>query len=162
MATREESPLTEQFQEDDPRCDPFLTQKLDAEKSGILNWLIRGWKLVQAAMANHENPIPPPPEVAEATTAYRQAQSQVSRFFQETYRVADGEVEPIPASDVYAAYALWVGKSGEKVKKNTTVFGTELAKYLKRYGVRKDQHKNRMHWFGIEPLVVVDAPEVRF
>lgn len=155
-------PFTEQFQEDDPRCDPFLTQKLDAEKSGILNWLIRGWKLVQAAMANHENPIPPPPEVAEATTAYRQAQSQVSRFFQETYRVADGEVEPIPASDVYAAYALWVGKSGEKVKKNTTVFGTELAKYLKRYGVRKDQHKNRMHWFGIEPLVVVDAPEVRF
>lgn len=156
-------PFDNQFLEGDPRCDTSLTEKLLAtEASGILNWLIEGWKLVQASLANRENPIPAPPEITNETEAYRQNQSQIARFFHDTYQVPvpKHECEPLLCTAVYKKYEDWCGKNGEKFKKTSTAFGTELGKQLAKYGVTKGPHgiKRQAYWFGFEPAGTDPGP----
>jgi len=125
------------------------------EASGIFNWLLEGWKLVQRAWQIEEVALPEPAEVRMATQEYRQEQSQVARFFAENYRVASHESDPMPAADVYNCYTMWTTNQGEHFKKNLTAFGLELARYLTPYKtVSKRPHgkKNVVSWFGIEKI----------
>lgn len=142
-----------QFIEDEK--DPELTEKLLAESSGIFNWLLEGWKLVRAAQQNKQMALPEPPEVRMATQEYRQEQSQVARFFAESYRVAQRECEPISAGDIYGNYRQWADKQGEHFKKTQASFGVELSRHLSQFkSVVKKQHgeKRQLCWFGIEPI----------
>jgi len=142
-----------QFTEDEK--DPELTDKLLAESSGIFNWLLEGWKLVRAARQNKQVALPEPAEVRMATEEYRQGQSQVGRFFGESYQVAQRECEPISAADIYDKYRQWADKQGEHFKKTQASFGGELARHLAQFKtVTKKQHgeKRQIYWFGVEPL----------
>jgi putative DNA primase/helicase len=142
-----------QFTEDEK--DPELTDKLVAESSGIFNWLLEGWRLVQTARQNREVALPEPAEVRMATQEYRQEQSQVARFFAEYYQVACRECEPILATAIYDNYKRWADKQCEYFKKSQTAFGVELSRQLAQFKtVSKNQHGERrqLHWFGIEPL----------
>jgi putative DNA primase/helicase len=144
-----------QFSEDEK--DPELTEKLLKESSGIFNWLLGGWRLVQTAWSNHEAALPEPVEVKMATAEYRQTQSQVARFFMETYQVTSRECKPVPISEIYEAYKGWAAKQGE-FPKNQTAFGLELARLFEKYtnegykNVAKKRygHGNVWCWFGIE------------
>jgi putative DNA primase/helicase len=135
--------------------DPKLTEKLLAESSGIFNWLLAGWKLVRTAQQNNQIALPEPAEVRMATEEYRQEQSQVARFFAESYQVAQRECEPISAADIYENYKRWADKQGEYFKKTQASFGTELGRHLSQFKtVTKKQHgeKRQLCWLGIEPL----------
>ena len=132
--------------------DSQLTEKLLAESSGILNWLLGGWKLVQLAQQSNEVVLPEPPEVRMATQEYRQEQSQVGRFFAEYYRIAEHEGAAISAADIYEAYRQWADKQGEHFKKSQTAFGTELTRHLSQFTTVKKKpygEKRTLHWFGI-------------
>ncbi len=155
-----------QFSEDEK--DTELTEKLLAESSGIFNWLLEGWKLVRTARQNRQVALPEPAEVRMATEEYRQGQSQVGRFFAESYQVAQRECEPISAADIYVKYRQWADKQGEHFKKTQVSFGVELARHLAQFKtVTKKQHgeKRQIHWFGVEPLAgrepqgVMDDPQ---
>jgi putative DNA primase/helicase len=142
-----------QFIEDEK--DPELTDKLLAESSGIFNWLLEGWKLVRTAQQNKQMALPEPAEVRMATQDYRQEQSQVARFFAESYQVAQRECEPIAAADIYDNYRQWADKQGEYFKKSQASFGLELGRHLFQFKtVTKKQHgeKRQLCWFGIEPF----------
>jgi putative DNA primase/helicase len=142
-----------QFSEDEK--DKELTKKLLAESSGIFNWLLQGWKLVRTAGENNQITLPEPAEVRMATKEYRQEQSQVARFFAESYQVAQRECEPISAADIYEKYRLWADKQGEYFKKTQAAFGTELTRHLSQFKtVAKNPHgeKRLLYWFGIEPV----------
>jgi putative DNA primase/helicase len=135
--------------------DPELTAKLLAESAGIFNWLLEGWRLVLTARRNGEVALPEPDEVRTATEEYRQEQSQVARFFAESYEVAQGECAPISAADIYDNYRRWADKQGEHFKKSHTSFGVELSRQLSQYKtVAKKQHgeKRQLFWFGIQPI----------
>jgi len=146
-----------QFSDDEK--DPELTQKLLKESSGIFNWLLEGWRFVQTAWSNHEAALPEPAEVKMATAEYRQTQSQVSRFFMETYQVTSLECKPTPISEIYEAYKSWAAKQGE-FPKNQTAFGLELGRHLEKYknegnenvAKKRHGHDNVWCWFGIERL----------
>jgi putative DNA primase/helicase len=155
-----------QFIEDEK--DPELTEKLLAESSGILNWLLEGWKLVCTAQQNKQMALPEPAEVRMATQEYRQEQSQVARFFAESYQVAQRECEPISAADIYENYRQWADKQGEHFKKTQASFGVELSRHLSQFKtVVKKQHgeKRQLYWFGVEALAgrgpqgVLDDPQ---
>jgi putative DNA primase/helicase len=155
-----------QFIEDEK--DPELTEKLLAESSGIFNWLLEGWKLVRKAQQNKQMALPEPAEVRMATQEYRQEQSQVARFFAESYQVAQRECEPISAADIYDNYKQWADKQGEYFKKSQASFGLELGRHLSQLKtVTKKQHgeKRQLCWFGVEPLAergsqdVMDDPQ---
>ena len=61
--------------------------------------------------------LPEPAEVRMATQEYRQEQSQVARFFAESYQVAQRECEPISAAHIYDKYRQWADKQGEYFEK---------------------------------------------
>jgi putative DNA primase/helicase len=142
-----------QFSDDEK--DPELTEKLLAESSGILNWLLEGWKLVRTTQQNKQMALPEPAEVRMATHAYRQEQSQVARFFAESYQVAQHDCGPVSAADIYDNYRQWADKQGEYFKKTQASFGVELSRHLSQFKtVAKKPHgeKRLLHWFGIEPF----------
>jgi putative DNA primase/helicase len=142
-----------QFTEDEK--DPELTEKLLAESSGIFNWLLEGWKLDRTAQQNKQMALPEPAEVRMATQEYRQEQSQVARFFAESYQVAQRECEPISTAEIYDKYRRWADKQGEHFKKTQASFGVELSRHLSQFKtVTKKQHgeKRQLSWFGVEPL----------
>lgn len=150
-----------QFIEDEK--DPELTEKLLAESSGIFNWLLEGWKHVRTAQQNKQMALPEPAEVRMATQEYRQEQSQVARFFAESYQVAQRECEPISAADIYNHYKQWADKQGEYFKKSQASFGLELSRYLSQFKtVVKKLHgeKRQVCWFGIEPIAERGSPGV--
>ncbi len=155
-----------QFSEDEK--DKELTEKLLAESSGIFNWLLEGWKLVRKARQNNQVTLPEPAEVRMATAEYRQEQSQVARFFAESYQVAQRECEPISAADIYDKYRQWADDQGEYFKKTQTSFGVELGRHLSQFKtVTKKQYgeTRQLFWFGIEPIAgrgpqgVMDDPQ---
>lgn len=153
-------PFNNRFPIDDPRRDPEISQKIiDAEASGVLNWMLQGCTKVVQAWKNHENALPEPDAVKNATMEYRENQSQVIRFFADTYRVtAQKEFAPVPCADVYKAYCQWADGNGEKYKHTMTAFGTELSRYLDQIAPGKTEKKlygaeRAMHWFGIEERV---------
>lgn len=133
--------------------DPRLTEKLVAESSGILNRLVEHWCQVQTAIQAGRPAFAEPAQVRVATEEYRRGQSQVARFFFDTYRVADHECEPIPAVAIYEAYSQWCTQQGEHGRKNLTNFGTQLSRVLAPYkNVTKKPHghRNVVCWTGIE------------
>jgi phage/plasmid-associated DNA primase len=112
--------------------------------------------------------LPEPAEVRMATQEYRQEQSQVARFFAESYQVAQRECEPILAADIYDNYKQWADKQGEYFKKSQASFGLELSRHLSQFKtVTKKQHreKRQLCWFGVEPIAergpqgVMDDPQ---
>src|SRR5262249_4079732 len=87
-------------------ADRYLSQKLYAEASGILNWLVEG------CLAWQRDGLLPPTEIKTATEEYRQAEDLVGLFVHECCVVEKGTDESV--GDLYDAYAEWCGKQGEE------------------------------------------------
>lgn len=92
---------------DRDKRDPTLADKLDAERSGILNWLIEG------ALKFHSNNrrIDPPKQIAKATEDYRAEEDHVGRFISECL-VEDSNAS-IPAGVLRTHYESWCEDNGE-------------------------------------------------
>lgn len=86
--------------------DTHLADKLAAEGSGILNWIIAGAKVF------HETGLNPPDTVVVATGAYRHDEDHVGRFLAEVCTV--GADKSVAAADLRLAYELWCAVGGEK------------------------------------------------
>jgi len=81
------------------RQDRRLLEKLKAEASGILRWLVEGCRIYL------ERGLQDPPEVLEATTKYRAEVDDIYRFLEErTERAPDASVQ---AAVLYQAYKEW-------------------------------------------------------
>lgn len=72
---------------DETKANPHLAEEIvQAEASGILNWMIEGWQQVQMAWEKKEAALPTPASVLKETLEYRTSQSQVARFFGRSVR----------------------------------------------------------------------------
>lgn len=97
--------------------DKRLREKLERERSGILNWLLRGCRewfadgLGEAAA------------VAAATAQYRRESDVLADFLEA--RCVIGEGESTNVGDLYRAYETWCGESEEKPF-SATLFGRML------------------------------------
>jgi putative DNA primase/helicase len=80
-----------------------LAAKLDAERAGILNWLIEGLLLY---LANGLDPYIPA-EVKAFTQDYREERDNVGVFVDVAIERVEGQ--HIKAGDLYKAYAKWCG-----------------------------------------------------
>ncbi len=119
------------------QADPDLLEKMKAEASGILAWLVRGCLEYQSVGLN------PPEEVTRAGREYRASEDVVGRFIGECCEVKDGE--EIQASVLYDAFRFWYSR--EVSKKHTfpkNKFGEILAE--KGYTKRKS---NSWYWQGL-------------
>ena len=97
--------------------DRGLREKLSAEKSGILNWVLEGVRLWrEVGLGGSE-------AVATATEEYRQESDVLAEFI--AARCVTGELYSVKAADIHKAYAEWCEEAGEEAISRTT-FGKML------------------------------------
>jgi P4 family phage/plasmid primase-like protien len=97
--------------------DPKLPEKLIAEASGILNWLIAG------CLDWQQEGLRVPQAVKKATNDYQREEDVIGTFITETCQV-DTNLE-VPSGALYAAYRAWcAARSMEPI--SHTLFGRRL------------------------------------
>jgi putative DNA primase/helicase len=91
--------VDEPRQEHERRRDPHLAEKLKAEASGILAWLVRG------CLAWQREGLNPPAMVRAATRSYQESEDDLARFILDCCVV--GEFATVKAGKLYQAYEIW-------------------------------------------------------
>lgn len=87
--------------------DPHLPEKLKAEASGILNWLIRGLEdWLEVGLATPES-------VLASTAEYREDSDALGRFILE-WCEKDGEAE-IEGGELHKAFTAWCKQEGSNI-----------------------------------------------
>ncbi|UEM09032.1 phage/plasmid primase, P4 family [Bradyrhizobium barranii subsp. barranii] len=112
--------------------DIHLGDKLRAEASGILNWLLDGLRVWL------DKGLQEPAEVVEATAEYRSASDPLGRFLAAC--VVDSIGDRVQSSVLHQVYEAWCKASGENAWKNR---GLSLALQERGY---KSKQSNVM-WF---------------
>ncbi|MGB7158224.1 MAG: phage/plasmid primase, P4 family [Tepidisphaeraceae bacterium] len=123
---------------DESEKDPELLDKLKAEASGILNWLVAG------ALHWHREGLPIPPEVSDATRSYREENDTIGRFLDESCLAAANAVTP--AGMIYDAYRRWCQESGEYAESQTRL-GLTLGN--RGFAKARDSKTGRYLWRGL-------------
>jgi putative DNA primase/helicase len=126
----------------DGQKDPLLGDKLKAESSGILNWLVQGCLKWQAMG------LQPPDVVREATAQYRSEEDLLAPFFEE--RCVFGASVSAPAGELYNCYVEWAQQSRLKAVLTQKKFGSRLRlKGLDQGRETQGIHTGRTLWKGI-------------
>jgi putative DNA primase/helicase len=117
------------------RRDRNLGEKLRAEASGILKWLIAG------CIAWQRDGLPIPPAVAEATSEYRREQDRLAGWIEA--RTVTAPTAMTASKALYADYGIWAEDVGEEPVSRVE-FGRLLAD---RDGVQRARKNG--HWQGL-------------
>ena len=100
--------------------DYHLEEKLRAESSGILNWMLNG---LSKWVANGRKLIEPA-EITMATNAYRESSDTFGQFLGDC--IENNCVEKATTRAVYDAYLRWADENGFKGILNSITFGKRM------------------------------------
>ncbi len=106
------------------KADPQLPEKLKAEASGILAWLVRGCLEYQRQGLN------PPSVVRDSTEAYRQDEDLIGHFLKD--RCIIGQGYEVQAGHLYSEYQSWCLENGHRPMGGTK-FGREISRRYDSY-----------------------------
>jgi len=128
-----------------PKADPKLAEKLRAEYSGILTWMVQGCQKWQQAG------LRPSEAVRQATLAYKSGEDIIGGFIEECCIV--GADQESRGGSLYEGYKEWCKENGSEV-----VSDRKFKDYIgKIAGVRKDRTRYGSRWTGIG---LRPAPEI--
>jgi putative DNA primase/helicase len=114
-----------------------LAQRLVKEEgSGILNWLLDGWRIWA------ERGLRLPDTVRRATDSYRADNDPLADFLESCVYHAEGD--SIQAGPLHARYIVWCQSNGKDA-----VSQTRFGKILKEKGYRKSTINGRVIYHGI-------------
>lgn len=106
---------------DEKDQDKQLAEKLIAESSGILNWLLEGLMMYfRQGLVETES-------MDADTEAYRGSENHMGRFVDEECDIVDQEAVRTPTSTVYKRYTRWCSENGETAESQKA-----LTQYLQR------------------------------
>jgi len=118
--------------------DPSLESKLQAESSGILNWLIRGALLWQL------EGLQPPDKVKAAVAEYQRESDSLADFIAQ--RTAPDSSATLPHGQLFNAYLDWAREEGIKF----TLTSKGLARQLRERGWKaRRMPQSFTNWEGI-------------
>ncbi|UQZ90679.1 DNA primase [Deltaproteobacteria bacterium Smac51] len=120
------------------QADPDLYEKLAAEAPGILAWLVRGCREYL------ENGLNPPPQVTEATQAYRENEDLIGRFISECCNVGSGC--QVQSSDLYDHFSFWYE---QEVSRKREFSNKRFSEIMAKKGFEKKK-VSAMFWIGID------------
>lgn len=130
----------------EPERDKDLINKLKAELSGILYWIIDGCLIWQ------REGLGTPEEVRQATNMYKEEMDIMGGFINECCTV--DPVAEIKAKELYQAYIEWCRDNGDKYPLSQKSFGMRLAER----GFQKRKSTGGLYkYYGI--TLVADVPE---
>jgi putative DNA primase/helicase len=121
--------------------DEHLADKLAAEASGILNYLVAG------ALDWQRQGLAEPDGVRLATAAYRDEQDHVGRFLADACTI--GHHLSVPASTLREAYERWCADEGEKPWTAKALGGALTSRGFDSTEVG---HRNTRTWIGLDVL----------
>jgi putative DNA primase/helicase len=129
--------------------DLQLGEKLKAEYTGILNWMLEGLMLYlnDKPVGGLQTPI----EAVAAVAKYKAEQNILNRFLDSTCERCDG-TDPrnvVVAGPFYQAYKRWAACSNEWCM-SETMFGREMKKILTSVRFTSGPNKDRMGYKGIK------------
>ena len=129
-----------------PACDrdPFLTDKLRAEHSAILRWIVEGCKEWQ------EIGLMPPAKILEATDEYMDAEDALATWLEENCTIAPEQC--CPSKEAYQNYVEWCEKAKEFPWSHKRLISNLIArgmKSLKLNGIRS------ITGIGLKPVIPV-------
>jgi putative DNA primase/helicase len=130
----------------DGEQDKRLSEKLRAEFTGILKWLLQG------CLAWQREGLGPPPEVRTATDAYREEQDVLGVFIEECCTV--GTTDTCTKKELYARYEDWCDESGERYALTMRNFG----KALRERGIADAIVASVKGWRGIGVMFETSRP----
>lgn len=107
--------------------DKKLTEKLIAENSGILNWLIQGY-----AMWKKEGLTEEPDAIREANEEYRMDMDSVGAFVMDCLEIDASLKWRLPTSLLYQTYIKWCNKNNERIMSQKWLGGRMSEKGFKR------------------------------
>jgi putative DNA primase/helicase len=114
-----------------PNCDTTLKSKLLAEKSGILNWLIAGYKSYRI-----EHKLTIPEAVIKSTEKYRESEDIVGQFISERgLRVPNAETQ---VRTIYNSYVSWCERD-----KRHPIYINNFSKEMVRLGFEKGRFQQK-------------------
>lgn len=116
--------------------DGKLQEKLRAEYSGILNWMIEGCRKW------HENGLIAPAEITEATDSYRSEMDALGSFLRE--RCIQGVGVTIRARELFRSYQEWCEEANERAL-SERFFGMRL----EELGLERTRTQEARYWKGI-------------
>ncbi|MFB2530701.1 phage/plasmid primase, P4 family [Paracoccus sp. p3-h83] len=109
-----------------PERDPDLINKLAAEASGVLNWLIGGLlEYLEIGLAE-------PAAVLDATAEYREDSDPIGQFLADCCAVTGDPDHSIPATELRDAFMLWQIGQAMTAWTDTTV-SKRMAEKSRRY-----------------------------
>jgi|UPI0003B3DED3 putative DNA primase/helicase len=88
-----------------PKRDPYLEEKLINEAQGIINWMIKGFKMWE------KNGLNSVESIMQATEEYRESMDSIGNFLKDVCVEREGARVSNP--DLYAAYKQWCQDNGE-------------------------------------------------
>lgn len=113
-------PFEQQFKVGDPKHDPALGDKLSAETSGLLNWMLAGLRRWTA----RGNRFAEVQRVREASLTYREEQDRIGLFI--AARCVVGEGRKGSSAKITEAYILWCA-TNKFHPMNGSAFGRALS-----------------------------------
>lgn len=100
------------------RVDPRLPEKLQAERAGVLAWIVEG------SVAYFRHGLPTPQTVLEKTKEYRTAEDDVGRFLEDCCVVDPGGL--VPFKRLFAAFQEWHHALNDGDPMSDKTFGRRL------------------------------------
>ena len=119
--------------------DKNLTEKLIAENSGILNWLLQGYTMWRKEGLSEE-----PDAIREANTEYRMDMDSVGTFIVECLMINLSEDCRLPTKFLYDAYLKWCSRNNERAMSQKW-----LALRMQEKGFRRLATNGLRVWIGI-------------
>ncbi len=138
--------LPDEPEEARPVADPALAEKLEAEREGILAWVIRG------AVDWYRDGLGTPHAVREATAAYRDEMDTLGDFLAERC-VVDPQAT-VGSTKLYEAYKAWSESQGERPKSQKWLTG----QLEERGFTRRRQHGGTVALCGLRLLEPDESP----
>ncbi len=120
--------------------DREFSRRLQAERPGILAWLVRG------AQRWFEEGLGSCPVVEEASKEYKAEQDLDRNFIDECLLLDSNQV--VMGSSLYARYKAWCDGEGMRAKNNNQ-FTRDLLPRLKQHGVEKVKVSGGSLWRGL-------------
>ncbi len=118
--------------------DRDLTEKLKAENSGILNWLLEGFQIWK------NEGLKTTTKVMQATQEYEDEMDVVGLFIKDCLQIDASGITRISNKDIYNLYLEWAKTNNEK-----NVSQRYLALRLQAKGFKKSVSNSERFWLGL-------------
>jgi len=130
----------------DGEKDPGLKGKLEREASGILNWMLAGFRDWKA------NGLTPPASCIAMTESFRQESDTIGEFVNECIDENPGGA--VSKADVYKAYQRWAEENGHKYPMAKSSLKQRLV--LRGWDETTLTHGNQAAWVGKKVISSID------